>query len=458
MKKIFFLFIFSSVAFLSRAQTFDSLLAIGDTYYEKENYLEAIKYFSKAIKTHPGLAKGYEYRADAYRELKEHEKAIKDYSEAIKLDVKTWYFRKRGDCYLKTLQYDLAEKDFNKGIELNAEDKYLWLYRGNLYYILNKKELACSDYQKANELKETSAKEKAITLGCDWVNIKLKPCPEKAFAITKTEIDPFTGAIAMSKGIEFSELELKPDEGLGFITGPNLGEQSIQIKLKEPKNLCADEKDDVFAGIGFGLYDQDNKELAFVEDLNKDSKEGLPKDYLKSLSMTVGFTDTATLKYNKNYLLKIRFYDKRGTAEAYIHFPFIMSAKTNIQNNILTTESSLGMGISTAAIETKVEKISFIRDKTNEVDMHTKLKKDTYYKIKLENISDLSTKSKYTLRLVDEHGKIMSEEQGLSTMNKSDLLLKFSTVNLEAGTYYLWLKLDDDQSRNIGMSIYMKIE
>ncbi len=455
MKKLSFLLLLFSLSSFIYGQNYDTLIAKGDAFYNKEEYTEAINYFSKAIKVDPKLAAGYEYRADAYKEMKKYEEAIKDYTEAMAIETHTWYYRKRGFCYLKTEKLDLAEKDFNKGIELSIYDNALWIIRGDLYMLQNKKDLACSDYHEAYKLNK-SGKDKAKEIGCDWVkSLASKPCPTKPYSVSKTEVDPFTGAIVISKGMYYNKLEIVAEEGGGYVTGPYLGKESFKLKLLEPRNFCADEDGNVFTGIGFSMYDDKDSLLGEAADLYKDTKEGMPLEYLKSLSMTLGFTDTNSVKINKKYLLKIRFFDKRGTAEASMVFPFTMAEHTEINHSISSSQSSLGTGIIGGYIGAEIKKLTIIQTKTKEVTNHFKMAANTDYKIKFDELKNLGTHINYTLRVVDAEGKIVREENAKTIAANASTSVNFSTTGLPLSPagYTVWVKLIDGSNNSIGVSI-----
>ncbi|MDZ4757129.1 MAG: tetratricopeptide repeat protein [Bacteroidota bacterium] len=453
-KHLLFLF-FLFVNYIVSSQSFDSLITQGDEYYNSMDYEKAIDYFGKAIATDPSQSKGYWYRGDAYRESEKYVEAIKDYTEAIKLDPANWkFYRNRGRCYTKLSEYSLALKDFDKGLELEKSEAELWKYRGDCYTKMEKKDLACSDYQKSYELDKTG-KAEAKELACEWTKNLVKPCPTEPYRYGNIEVDPFTGAIFICKGLSYNKFELKPEEGNGFITGPKLGIESIKLKLLEPKGFCVDDEDNAFSGLGFGLYNDKDSSLGEAEDLYKDSKKGLPLEYLKSLSMTLGFTDTTILKYGQKYTVKVRFFDKRGTAEAFIIFPFTMAANTAIHNNISSSHSSLGVGIMGGYVGAYIGKFTIIETATKKEANLFHLAANTDYKFNLEQLKDIGNNINYTLRVVDNKGNIVKETNAKTTVTNGTGAINFTTKNLVAtpAGYSVWLKLDDGKDNSIGLSI-----
>ena len=443
MKKTYPLFLFLFLGRAAFSQEFEKLLKKGDEYYTAQNYPEAINYFTQAIQADAKNSKGYWYRGDAYNDIKNHTEAVKDYSQAIEIEpTSKRFYKKRGDCYYNLNRFALAEKDYGKGLEINNKDSILWLYRGDCYAKMKDTAHACSDYQKAYELGEKSGRSSAKELGCQWVKSFVKPCPSGTASIDKIEVDPFTGAVFILKGLGFETYEFKPKDGVAYITGPQIGkDESFVLKVLHPTNFCQDADENVFVGTGFKLYDEKGVELAATDDIYEDSKEGIPSSFLKSLSITLSFNKLET---GKNYLLKVRFFDKRGHGEIWVEMPFKLASKTELFNNILFTEFTLGDGIKSGAVETEVKKLTLKQSDT-----------DKSYKINLEGITNTGSNFSYRLRLINDKGIIATEENGQAQVTNSNAELKFTTGDLAAGNYIIWLKLQDNTGKNIGFTIPM---
>lgn len=181
---------------------------LGEAYFKKEHYNDAIKCFSKVIdldhlcehalykraqalvkrnsidsaindfseviRLKPSFVKTYVLRGDLFNEEGLYEKAISDYYSAIKIypkyfsesnniyhryeeyynafDVNPYIINLHYKCekaYKKMKLYDEEINELNKIIELKPNDSYAYLLRGNAY--INKKQYdnAINDYTRA---------------------------------------------------------------------------------------------------------------------------------------------------------------------------------------------------------------------------------------------------------------------------------------------------------------------
>jgi tetratricopeptide (TPR) repeat protein len=304
------------------AQTFDEILNKGDEFYNASNYAEAIKYFTQAIEVDKKNVKGYWYRADAYRQNQQFAEGVLDYTKALEFEPdNVKFYTRRGDCYYNINQYEKALKDYGRGIELENTNATLWLYRGDCYAKLGDNNNACDDYQKAFELGDKSAKTQARLVSCDWVKVLQKPCPTDEPAISKVEIDPFTGAILISKGLSYRDFDIQTDEQETTITAPEfaMGE-SFNFKVNWPTNFCLSDEDEAFFGIGLKLYDEAGKELANIPNIYQEG-QGIVQDALKYLSAKLDFD--VPMEKGKTYSMVLRFFDTQGKGEVLMSLPAV---------------------------------------------------------------------------------------------------------------------------------------
>jgi Flp pilus assembly protein TadD len=124
----------------------------GKSYFEAENYDEAIKYFSKAIKLKPE-ADYYHYRGNALDSSGEYGKALVDYSEAIRLNpTEGSYYFDRGNVYDAQKDYRRAAADYTKTIQLVPDEARYYNHRGNSRRLLEDYDNAIADYTQAIRL------------------------------------------------------------------------------------------------------------------------------------------------------------------------------------------------------------------------------------------------------------------------------------------------------------------
>lgn len=164
----------------------------GNAYTLMNNYQEAIKDFSNAIRVKPDEGQSYFNRGLCYAKIQQDKKAIadfdmaakynpnqffiysnravskynlKDYSGtfedcniAIKIDsskFETYNTRAAAAFFLNDLTS--AERDFTKSIQLNPTYSDAFKNRGNLYLKQNRLNEACADWNKALELGNSEA-------------------------------------------------------------------------------------------------------------------------------------------------------------------------------------------------------------------------------------------------------------------------------------------------------------
>ena len=78
----------------------------GNNAYERENYAEAIEYFTAYLEEFPDTSDVHLMRGNSYFKIKEYEKAIEDYTQLIELKGnKKNYYLNRAKHYLKLKNY-----------------------------------------------------------------------------------------------------------------------------------------------------------------------------------------------------------------------------------------------------------------------------------------------------------------------------------------------------------------
>jgi tetratricopeptide (TPR) repeat protein len=97
----------------------------------------------------------YVLRGEAYEKKKDYTQAIADYTKAITLKPKQAYlFLKRGNGYFINLQAPKAIADFTKAIEIDPQLVDAYKYRSVAYVMDGKDEAAEADKKKFFELKQ----------------------------------------------------------------------------------------------------------------------------------------------------------------------------------------------------------------------------------------------------------------------------------------------------------------
>ncbi|MDD5595183.1 MAG: tetratricopeptide repeat protein [Candidatus Omnitrophica bacterium] len=125
----------------------------GLTHFDKNNYDQAISYFSKAINLNPNNPESYYNRGLIYSLKNDFDQAIYNYNEAIKLNSQ-WKepYINRGIAYYYKNSFDAAISDLTEAIKLNPEDQKAYYNRGLAYCKKNNFSQAISDFSKAIQI------------------------------------------------------------------------------------------------------------------------------------------------------------------------------------------------------------------------------------------------------------------------------------------------------------------
>lgn len=125
----------------------------GNTFFDIENYQEAIYHYSAAISTNNTSASIFQNRGHAYLMCKKFKSAIEDYTSVISLTPKSDIYLNRGALWDEIGEFDNALHDFQMAIEIDPDYHLAHMNIGN---ILGKKKCyqdAIAAYEKAIRLK-----------------------------------------------------------------------------------------------------------------------------------------------------------------------------------------------------------------------------------------------------------------------------------------------------------------
>jgi len=436
---------FIDLAIAKKPKTAENYFFKGKCFFRQKKYKEAIGAFDKTIARNPKNSIYFRYRGDSYYNIEAYEPALQDYNKAIELDKTQkndtlfWY---RGDTYRKLGRYQESIKDYDQALALNNKNNEVFYHRAYMYALLKDTIKACNDYQKAYEMGVVRAKKEAFSLvKCNWA----KPIIEKdnsPVAISKVEVEPFTGAVIVARGLKYEKYEFVPEKQLGFITGASFGfDEPFIFRVYSPKGFKEDENGKVFFGAGFGVYENE-KELGAVQDLFADNYEGADAEALSNLRITLRLAKP--LETGKTYTLKVKFFDKKSNAAIDMQMPFTMAQKTLQSNIINTTKSVLALGAeSKATDEIKIEKMTFL-EKGKAV---TNLKPHTDYLLSLSEISKLSENINVQYAWVSAKDGLSLHTEKLSTkLDKSKSLLLNLVSPKQKGEYIFWLYLSGQEN------------
>lgn len=139
------------------------------------NYLgdknEAIKCFSKAIKTNQDYFPAYNDRGAAYTELQKFDLALNDYNKAIELEYRNpTPYMNRAIVYKQLKKYLEAKSDYDKAVRLSSKDSSPYYNRGLFYNEVKNYKEAIKNFNKAIQLNPNDV-ESYISRGSTYINI-----------------------------------------------------------------------------------------------------------------------------------------------------------------------------------------------------------------------------------------------------------------------------------------------
>ncbi|CAG9325449.1 unnamed protein product [Blepharisma stoltei] len=147
-----------SAPYFEKAIEFDgklsmkSLMAVGDLETQKNQYEEAIEYYTKALSMDPSVAEIHERLGELYSKVKNQSESLNHLEEAVELDPKNCeYGTNLGLMYLNMHQYEESIKCFLKVLEINPEFPKAHNNLGNAYRKIGKPKEAIHHYLQAIE-------------------------------------------------------------------------------------------------------------------------------------------------------------------------------------------------------------------------------------------------------------------------------------------------------------------
>ena len=85
----------------------------------------------------------------SYFEKEDYDEALNEFTKAIALEQHPFHYNNRGLAYYHIGQYDLAKKDFDEAIKKQPDDPLVYFNRGNVFLNQGDYELAHADFDTA---------------------------------------------------------------------------------------------------------------------------------------------------------------------------------------------------------------------------------------------------------------------------------------------------------------------
>ena len=128
-----------------------SYVRLGDEYYRRQLYHEAVEAFTVAIDLDSRDSDVYHKRGDAWDEIDELENAVFDYTRAIELESDKWQaFINLGYVYTKLGNYEQAEQSLQSAIAVMPEESIIpYLNLGAVYIATGRYDSAIESLTRA---------------------------------------------------------------------------------------------------------------------------------------------------------------------------------------------------------------------------------------------------------------------------------------------------------------------
>ncbi|MGG9971283.1 hypothetical protein ACQ33O_05755 [Ferruginibacter sp. SUN002] len=174
---------------------------------------------------------------------------------------------------------------------------------------------------------------------------------------------PFTGIKYFRGGIWGKAIEVKLN-GDTWMSNRLPLNYDFEIRLVEPRGL-KQVGGKYFPGIKVLMLDAKKDTIAFAANLFEENKGiGLDEAYLKSLKVSLGFTENDKVKPGDTCYQYITFFDTKGNNDLRLEFPVIIAKTTDSLQTTVTTYTSssttgynamAGGGIELKKIETYID-------------------------------------------------------------------------------------------------------
>ena len=149
----------------------------------------------------------------------------------------------------------------------------------------------------------------------------------------QTDLLPLTGAMVKGTGIRYKAIEIRLNDDV-MVSSDLPRKEELTVKLTDPWSLVTDASGKVYPGAGFRILDMKRKVLAEQKNIFKKDQPGIPRDYLKSLSVSVVLTDD--IKSLDSVIVQAKFFDTRDNDDSVVvemHCRVVSKGKGNTTSN-----------------------------------------------------------------------------------------------------------------------------
>jgi tetratricopeptide (TPR) repeat protein len=238
---------------------------IGQLYYEKKDYLNAINFFEKAVSLKSDFIEAREYLGDIYDRRGNADKAVENYMSVVRVNPNNLHAQfELGINYSKQKEYDKMILAYKKAISIDPSFADAHYNLGMAYFYRNMYEDAITEFQTAIKLKPEDAAAYSLLAQTKTTAYEYHKSKGSAF-LTEDDLllarDEFVKAMAVKPGDTETQKFLD-------ITNENI-KKAVPVRLEKAKNDFDSKKySDAYSGWDFVLK---------ADPLNNDAKEGMAK-------------------------------------------------------------------------------------------------------------------------------------------------------------------------------------
>ncbi|MDR6195238.1 tetratricopeptide repeat protein [Siphonobacter sp. SORGH_AS_0500] len=126
----------------------------GNDQLLKQDYPQAIRFYTEAIKKKEDFSEALTNRGLSYLQQGDTEKALSDLNNSLKINPKLGStYQNRGNLFSLEGQYAPARKDLEEAVKLIPDSSSAWALLGNAQYMTGQEDLAFSSFDKAAQLR-----------------------------------------------------------------------------------------------------------------------------------------------------------------------------------------------------------------------------------------------------------------------------------------------------------------
>ena len=166
----------------------------------------------KAVEMRPEKASAHNNLGLSYFEREDFEEALNEFTKAIDKEKHSFHYNNRGLAFYHIGKLEEAKKDYDDAIKLNPEDPFFYFNRGNVFLNQGDYDSAHADYDRAISIQPNNPKfwhSKGLAYeGKALEDPKKGGSSEEIFNLHEKSIEMYKQALALSENFISSRFHL----------------------------------------------------------------------------------------------------------------------------------------------------------------------------------------------------------------------------------------------------------